>query len=101
MTMKSIKRLLLAGLCAAGLFTALGAHAQEAAIRKNLAERMPQVGKIDEVTRTPIPGLFEIRVGFDVFYTDAEGNYLISGQLLDTRQTVSYTHLTLPTNREV
>ena len=84
--MTSIKRLFLAGLCAAGLFTALGAHAQEAAIRKNLAERMPQVGKIDEVTRTPIPGLFEIRVGFDVFYTDAEGNYLISGQLLDTRQ---------------
>ena len=63
-----------------------GAHAQEAAIRKALAERIPQLAKIDEVTRTPMPGLFEVRVGTEIFYTDAQGNYLIQGSLIDTRQ---------------
>jgi thiol:disulfide interchange protein DsbC len=74
-------------LAAAVLFGLAGAaQAQEAAIRKNLVERMPQFPKIDEVSRTPIPGLFEVRIGTDILYTDAEGNYLIQGNLLDLRQ---------------
>lgn len=68
---------------------ALAAQAQaptpEAALRKNLAERVPQLGKVDEVSKTPMPGLFEVRVGTDIFYSDAEGNFLIQGQLMDTR----------------
>ena len=60
--------------------------AQEAAIRKNLAERLPQLQSIDEVSKTPVNGLYEIRVnGTDILYTDAEGNYLIQGNLIDTR----------------
>ena len=63
------------------------ATAQEASIRKALGERYPEFKMIDEVSRTPLPGLFEIRVnGTDIFYTDAEGNYLIQGSLIDTRQ---------------
>ena len=63
------------------------AQTQEATIRKNLAERIPQMQKIDEVTRTSMPGLFEVRVnGTDIFYSDAEGNFLIQGSLIDTRQ---------------
>ena len=69
----------------AGALLAGAAFAQEAAIRKNLLERLPQIGKIDEVSKTPVPGLFEVRVGTDLFYTDAEGNYLIEGQVLDLR----------------
>ncbi len=62
------------------------AVAQEAAIRKNLAERLPQLQSIDEVSKTPINGLYEIRVnGTDILYTDAEGNYLIQGNIIDTR----------------
>ena len=69
----------------AGALLAGAAFAQEAAIRKNLLERLPQIGKIDEVSKTPVPGLFEVRVGTDLFYTDAEGNYLIEGQVMDLR----------------
>ncbi|HNL42751.1 MAG TPA: DsbC family protein, partial [Ottowia sp.] len=32
-----------------------------------------------------MPGLFEVRVGTDVLYTDAEGNFLLHGSLLDAR----------------
>ena len=60
--------------------------AQEAAIRKNLAERLPAFAKIDEVSKTPMNGLYEVRVNDnDIFYTDAEGNYLLQGALIDTR----------------
>ncbi|WP_395140793.1 DsbC family protein [Schlegelella aquatica] len=61
------------------------AAAQEATIRKNLAERLPNLPTIDEVTKTPVAGLYEVRIGTDVLYTDAEGNYLIQGQIFDTK----------------
>jgi thiol:disulfide interchange protein DsbC len=64
---------------------ALPAAAQEAAIRKNLGERMPALGKIDEVSKTPMPGLFEVRVGSNLFYTDAEGGFVIDGALIDLK----------------
>ncbi len=74
-------------LVVACLLVSVGAGAQEAAIRKNLGERIPQLQKIDEVSKSPMPGLFEIRVNSsEIYYTDAEGNYLIQGNLIDTRQ---------------
>ena len=74
-------------LLACTLLLTSGAGAQEATLRKNLTERLPQLQKIEEVSKTPMPGLFEVRVnGTDIFYTDAEGNYLIQGSLIDTRQ---------------
>ena len=73
----------LAGLLACTLGSAL---AQEAVIRKNLAERLPALSNIDEVSKTPMNGLYELRVNdSDIFYTDAEGNFLIQGNLIDTR----------------
>ena len=64
-----------------------GALAQEATIRKNLAERIPQLQKIDEVSKSAMPGLYEIRVnGSEIYYTDGEGNFLLQGNLIDTRQ---------------
>lgn len=65
---------------------AVFAQGEEAQIRKNLKERMPQIQPIDEVRRTPMPGLFELRVdGSDIYYTDANGHFLLQGQLIDTR----------------
>ena len=64
----------------------LNAVAQEDLIRKNLAERIPKLPKIEEIQKSPIAGLYEIRVGSaDIYYTDAAGNYLIDGQLIDAK----------------
>ena len=60
--------------------------AQEAAIRKNLGSRLPEFQKIDEVTKTEMPGIFEVRVDNDLFYTDASGSYLIQGHMIDVNQ---------------
>ena len=82
MTFK-LKTLGLAGI----LWATLGlAMAQEAVIRKNLVERLPNLPPIDEVSKTPMNGLFEVRLnGTDIYYTDAEGNFLLMGNLIDTR----------------
>ena len=78
--LKNLLALALSVLC-------LSASAQEATIRKNIAARVPQLQKIDEVSKTPMAGLYEVRVnGTDIFYTDAEANFIIQGQLFDTRQ---------------
>ena len=71
---------------AIALAACAAAHADEPTIRKNLGERIPQMLKLDEVTKSAMPGLFEVRVnGTEIFYTDAEGNFLIQGSLIDTR----------------
>ncbi len=62
-----------------------GGVPQEAAIRKALAERLSSLPKIDEVNKAPLPGLFELRIGNEIFYTDAEGAYLIRGEILDLK----------------
>ena len=80
--MNLIKTGLLAVLTAA----AFCAHAQEATIRKNLGERIPQLQQIDEVSKTPMNGLWEVRVGTDILYTDSEGNFLLQGNLIDAKQ---------------
>ena len=84
-TMKIIK-MLRNSLLACASVVAMAAMADEAAIRKNLGERIPQFQKIDEITKSVMPGLFEVRVnGTDIFYTDSEGNFLIQGSLIDTK----------------
>jgi thiol:disulfide interchange protein DsbC len=83
---KLTARLKLAGLAGLLACTLGAAFAQEASIRKNLAERLPAFAKIDEVSKTPMNGLYEIRVNeSDIFYTDAEGNFLLQGNLIDTK----------------
>ena len=80
-TMKLIPTLL----AATALAMSFSATAQEADIRKGLAERIPQMEKIDEVRPTPMKGLYEVRIGTDLFYTDAKGDYVIQGELIDTK----------------
>jgi thiol:disulfide interchange protein DsbC len=59
---------------------------EEANIRKTLKERMPHIHPIDEIKRTPMPGLFELRVdGSEIYYTDAAANFLIQGHLTETK----------------
>ncbi len=87
--MKNPLRALAAVLLAACLMPA--AFADEAAIRKNIAERLPDIPKIDEVTKTAIPGIWEIRIGTDILYTDENGAYLIQGEVIDTKTRVNLT----------
>ncbi len=85
-------RALRALVAAALVFAAAGAFAQEAAIRKALAERIPQLPKIDEVRPSPIPGLFEVRFGgTEILYSDAKGEHVLQGALIETKTLTNLT----------
>ena len=76
------RALLVAALALAGASVV----AQEAVIRKNLTSRMPEIQKIDEISKTDMPGIYEVRIEHNLFYTDASGSYVIQGDLIDVNQ---------------
>lgn len=66
--------------------TSAMAQGHEATIRKSMSERLPQMPKIEEITATPLPGIYELRLNNnEIYYSDAAGNYLIQGNLIDTK----------------
>lgn len=55
------------------------------AVRKSFEGRFPGV-EVRVVKRTPFPGLFEIQVGMDLLYTDANVDYVLQGSLIDAKE---------------
>ena len=63
-----------------------GAAAPDQAIRQALAQRVPQLPPVDEVRESPIAGLYEVRFGgSEIVYTDAKGDFVLQGSLIDTK----------------
>lgn len=51
---------------------------------------------VDRISPTPVPGIFEVVSGADVFYSDATGRYaFIDGRLVDTQKKQDLTAATL------
>jgi thiol:disulfide interchange protein DsbC len=85
-------RLSLSVLALMALLATGSSWAQEAAIRKALAERVPSLGKIDEVRPSPVAGLYEVRFGgANIVYTDAKGEFIIEGSMIETRTMANLT----------
>ena len=88
-------RLLLAGLLA---LACAAAWSDEAAIRKTWAQQHPNGPAIDEITKTPIAGLYELRIAKDIIYSDEQGVYQIypsheriDGHIVDANKKVDVT----------
>jgi thiol:disulfide interchange protein DsbC len=80
-------RLLLIGMTA--MLLAAQALANEAGVKQAIQTRFGV--KVDEVSKTPYPGLYEVRVGQEIVYTDERVSYLLVGNLVDgkTRENVT------------
>jgi thiol:disulfide interchange protein DsbC len=59
--------------------------AQLAVIKTKLAQRVPDLPPVESARTTPMAGLIEVKVGSQVVYTDATGEYVIEGQVLETK----------------
>ena len=70
--------LILAGLAPAATL------ASEAAIRQAFQAKVTEL-KVESVTRTPMPGLYEIVADGQIFYVDEKVNFVIRGVLFDAR----------------
>lgn len=57
---------------------------QAQAITESFEARFPGI-HVDLVRVTPMPGLYEIQVGMDLLYSDANANYVLQGSLIDAR----------------
>lgn len=79
--MPKMKRLLALFLLA----LSVSAHAGESEIRQSLQSKFPNIGKLEHVVKTPYGGLYEIVVGDQLLYTDAQGQYLFDGNVIDAQ----------------
>lgn len=77
---------------AALLAISLGASANEATIRSTLPALLNGKPQLDQVEKTPIAGLWAVRIGSTVLFTDSTGTKLIEGnQLVDLKTRRNHT----------
>jgi thiol:disulfide interchange protein DsbC len=53
------------------------------AIKKLIEPRLGTNVKVDSITATPYSGLYEVRIGTDILYTDKTATYLINGHIFN------------------
>jgi len=78
---KNLKRV---GICLILLGLASSAFAlNEKQIRAEVQKRLGTAANVRNVTASPIPGLFEVQVNNEIFYTDTNAKYLIQGEMVE------------------
>jgi thiol:disulfide interchange protein DsbC len=59
--------------------------AQLAQIKQKLTQNLPDFPPVDSAQTTPMPGLIELRSGNNIIYTDAKGDFILQGSLVETK----------------
>ncbi len=71
-----------------GLFISFSALAEgelDAELSKALSRLLPDV-EIDNISPTPISGLYQVVIGSDIVYMSRDGKYVIKGEILDLEE---------------
>lgn len=55
----------------------------EQQVKTELQKKLGASAKIKSVSASPLPGIYEVLVGSEVFYTDAKSQYLIQGEIIE------------------
>lgn len=71
------------------------AQSPEANIKKALQHRIGDGAPIESITKTPYSGLYEIKIGNEVVYSDAEGKYVFVGRIIDVESSKDVTQARL------
>lgn len=67
------------------------AYAGEAEIKSTLQKKVPQIGQINQVSKSPVPGLYEVVTQDHLFYTDEKAQFLIDGAVYDLKSMLNLT----------
>ncbi len=88
----ALKRIAL-GVVAAGMMAtyAFAKPTVEEEIKRTLEPRLFDGVKIDSVKATPYGGLYEVRAGGDIIYTDRTGTYIFMGQVFNAQTSQNLT----------
>ena len=71
------------------------AQTTEAKLKKQLQGRLGNEQPVESVTKTPYGGLYEVKVGNELVYTDAEGKIVFIGHVFDTETSKDLTQAKL------
>ena len=67
------------------------AAANETAVKAALQKKYPQIA-VESVTKTPLPGIYEVFAGGQLIYTDEKATYLfVNGSLIDVDRKTNLT----------
>lgn len=61
------------------------AYASEAKVKTILEHDYPQIGKIQQVNKSPVPGLYEVVTQGQLLYTDEKAQYIINGNIFELK----------------
>ena len=61
------------------------AQAGENEIRQSLQNKFPNIGKLEHVVKTSYAGLYEVIIDDQLLYTDAQGQSLFSGNVIEVK----------------
>ena len=71
------------------------AESTEANIKKILQQRMGDGAAVESVAKTPYGGLYEVKIGNELVYTDAEAKFVFIGRVVDAETSKDYTQARL------
>ncbi len=60
-------------------------YASEATVKAALERDYPQIGKIQQVNKSPLPGLYEVVTQGQLLYTDEKAQYIVNGNIFELK----------------
>ncbi len=91
--MKLIQRLVVSFLLVATL--PVLAETVEEKLKKTLTQRLGEGTQVETITKTPYNGLYEVKVGSEIIYSDADGKFVFIGRILETETSKDITQARL------
>ena len=85
----------LAVIAAATLSLSAMAETAEANIKKLLQQRIGDGAAIETVVKTPYGGLYEVKIGNELVYTDADAKFVFIGRVVDAETSKDFTQARL------
>jgi len=79
----SVALSMLAFMCTSMIFSGSAQAQVDQQIKADIQKKLGANAKVRSVTSAPVPGLYEVLVGNDIFYTDSSGKYLIQGEIIE------------------
>ena len=79
----SVALSMLAFMCTSMIFSGSVQAQVDQQIKADIQKKLGANAKVRSVTSAPVPGLYEVLVGNDIFYTDSSGKYLIQGEIIE------------------
>ena len=91
--MNLIQRLVMSFLLVATL--PVLAETVEEKLKKTLTQRLGEGTQVETIIKTPYNGLYEVKVGNEIIYSDAEGKFVFIGRILETETSKDITQARL------